>query len=364
LNLAEKAIMVRRFVCWVVKNGLFGAAVLGVAVVLPCATCSADALRPSAARERARDQFWVVSCRGAALSTAESDSTGLHYRTYRPTSGWSIARAEDFRASADPQAMTCVLVLGNGYTSSETQSTGQKVYRRLVAGLSGETPVRFVVWSWPSDHVDAGPIKDLRVKAGRTWQVARALAHWLDDIEPVGRLSLLGASFGARVVMEALELRAVSANGASYSPARPGANVVLISAALDNDWLLPGRKLDMALSQVDRLLLMNNTSDRLLKRYHWLYGRRSTATALGKSGLPASVRLGPDGEKVAQYDAAPIIGRQHGCSAYFDSPRLTGLMQTYLFPSGTPADQPSMPETPPVDGAPIPLASGGNAIAH
>ncbi|HWB13226.1 MAG TPA: hypothetical protein VG826_28630 [Pirellulales bacterium] len=357
--------MVRRFVCWVVKNGLFGVAVLGVSVVPPCATCDADALRPAApARERAGDQFWVVSCRGAALSTAESDSTRLHYRTYRPTGGWSTAVAEDFRASADPQATTCVLVLGNGYTSAETQAMGQKVYRRLVAGLPGDTAVRFVVWSWPSDHVDAGPIKDLRVKAGRTWHVARALAHWLDDIEPVGRLSLMGASFGARVVMETLELRATASDSVSRSPARPAANVVLISAAVDNDWLLPGRKLDMALSQVDRLLLVNNTSDRVLKRYHWLYGRRSTATALGNTGLPAGVRLGPDGDKVVQYDAAPIVGRQHGCGAYIESPRLTGLMQRYLFPGGTAVDTPSVPEMPPVDGAPIPLASGGSATAH
>ncbi|HEV3023956.1 MAG TPA: hypothetical protein VGX76_15885, partial [Pirellulales bacterium] len=354
--------MVRRLVCWVVKNGVFGAAVLGASVVLPCATCSADALRPTApARERTHDQLWIVSCRGAAFSAADEDSTRLHYLAYRPTGieatgpvsspAWQTATSEDFIASGDTRAITCVLVLGNGYTASETQAVGQKAYRHLVAGLAGDTAVRFVVWSWPSDHADTGPIKDLRIKAGRTWQVARSLSRWVDDIEPTGGLSLLGTSFGARIVMEALELRAAtSTDGGSPSLSRPPTNVVLISAAVDNDWLLPGRRLDMALSQVDQLLLVNNTSDRVLKRYHWLYGRRSTATALGNSGLPVGVRLGPAGEKVTQYDAASIVGRQHGCSAYFESPRLVALMRKYLFPIANPAEPPSVPDMPPVDG--------------
>ncbi|HEV3343168.1 MAG TPA: hypothetical protein VG125_22535, partial [Pirellulales bacterium] len=271
--------MVLRLVCSFVKNGLCGAAVLGAwaGLVLPCPRCSADAMTPGTpARERIHDQVWVVSCRGTAYSGAENDSTRLRYSAYR-SSGWSMATSEDFLASADPQAVTCVLVLGNGYTSSETQAVGRKAYRHLVAGLSPETPVRFVVWSWPSDRADTGPIKDLRIKAGRTWQVARSLARWLDDSGPSSKVSLLGTSFGARIVMEALELRASGSPAAVDSVARPPFNVVLISAAVDNDWLLPGRQLDLALSQVDRLLLINNTSDRLLKRYHWLYGRRSTA---------------------------------------------------------------------------------------
>ncbi|HEV3342660.1 MAG TPA: hypothetical protein VG125_19970, partial [Pirellulales bacterium] len=88
------------------------------------------------------------------------------------------------------------------------------------------------------------------------------------------------------------------------------------------------------------------------------------ATALGNSGLPASLRLGLDGERIAQYDAAPIVGRQHGCNAYFESPRLVGLMQRYLFSGGAAPESPSAPESPPVDGTTIPLASGGNPSAR
>jgi hypothetical protein len=338
---------------------------VGAIAVAPCHARGAEDL-PSAAPTplRPRDQLWVVSCRGVAYQAPGDDLSRLRYAVYQTTSGWSPATPDAFHQAAVSQAVTCVLVLGNGYTSFETQGMGQTAYRRLVAGLPPELAVRFVVWSWPSDHSDAGPIKDLRIKAGRTWQVAHWLVRWLDEVVPHGAVSLLGTSFGARIVMESLELRADRqpqdvSNDDPLSLARPAFNVALISAAVDNDWLLPGRRLDMALSQVDRMLLINNSSDRVLKRYHWLYGRRSKATALGNAGLPAAASLGPVVERITQYDAAPIIGRQHGCSAYFESPRLVALMQDALFSIGSSAAplEPRL-ETPSPEGGSIPLASG------
>jgi hypothetical protein len=350
-------------------KGRLSPAVIGIVVglfaLVPCAARGAE-VAPSMAPTHLRphDQLWLVSCRGVVHQSPDGDVSHLRYTAYRTHGGWSSATREDFQTTAARQAVTCVLVLGNGYTASETQAMGQKAYRRLVAGLPIELAVRFVVWSWPSDPADTGPIKDLRIKAGRTWQVAHWLARWLDEVEPTGAVSLLGTSFGARIVMESLELRAADTVdpaqvGDTVPAAHTAINVVLISAAVDNDWLLPGRQLDMALSQVDRLLLVNNSSDRVLKRYHWLYGRRSKATALGSAGLPVS-SFASVSDKIAQYDAAPIIGRQHGCGAYFDSPRLVALMRNCLFSSEAspaPPDSSPLPEVPGHEGASIPLAS-------
>ena len=309
---------------------------------------------------RPRDQLWAVNCRGLIHNDASADLSQLRYSVHDLVSGWSSVSEELFQRSAESSLATCVLVLGNGYTASQTQTLGQTAYRRLVAGLSPEQAVRFVIWSWPSDHVDTGPVKDLRIKAGRTALVAHSLARWLDEMESPGPVSLLGTSFGARIVMEALELRAGGRVGGlqlagSSSMSRRPADVVLISAAIDNDWLLPGRRLDRSLSQVNRLLLINNTSDSVLKRYHWMYGRRSKVAALGATGLPAVNRLGPAAGKISQLDAASIIGRRHGCGPYFDSPRLVAAMRNHLFGERSNATPPL--ETPPLEGTPIPLAS-------
>jgi hypothetical protein len=344
--------------------------VLAIIAAAPGRALRADDSLVLSTPARASDQLWVVSCRGLAATATGDEAAHLRYARYQTNAGWAPSTAEEFRAGALPQSVICVLVLGNGYSSSDTRAMGQKAFRRLTADLTLERPVRFVTWSWPSDHADTGPIKDLRIKAGRTWQVSHQLARWLDEAQPSGTISLLGASFGARIVMQSLELRAEGRSDVAKSTdpasdetvlAAGGVNVVLVSAALDNDWLLPGRRLDMSLSQINRLVLINNSSDRVLKRYHWLYGRRSTATALGNSGLPASIgSISFDGN-LRQYDAAPIIGRQHGCSTYFDSPRLVALMRDGLFTEpATPAsrDPSPGPELTPSEGASIPLASG------
>ena len=310
---------------------------------------------------RPRDQVWVVDCRAAVAGASGDALRHMKYAVHRATTGWSAMSQKQFQTTAEPSLATCILVLGNGYTASQTQAMGLTAYRRLVAGLPPERAVRFVVWLWPSDRTDAGPIKDLRIKAGRTGQAAYCLARWLDELDSPGPVSLLGTSFGARIVMEALELRAGGRVGSLQLPGagsivRPKVDVVLLSAAIDNDWLLPGRRLDRSLSQVNRLLLVNNSGDGVLKRYHWLYGPRSRAAALGTTGL-ASNRLGPSADKITQLDAAPVIGRQHGCGPYFDSPRLVASMQGHLF-ADRPAAAPPF-DVPPVEGRSIPIASKG-----
>jgi len=125
-------------------------------------------------------------------------------------------------------------------------------------------------------------------------------------------------------------------------------NVVLISAAIDSQWLLPNQRLGGSLSQVDRLLLINNSNDNVLKRYHWLYGPRSKADAVGTVGLRTRH---PAVSDFAQIDAAPIIGRQHGCAPYFESPRLVAAIRSCLFP-----ERETSPEIP-TQGLPIPVAA-------
>lgn len=299
---------------------------------------------------RPQDQLWLVSCR--RVSYGERNALAeLSYVVHQPLSGWTAASQDAFRDGA-PTSNTCVLVLGNGYTSGQTRSLGETAYHRLVDGLPTECGVRFIIWSWPSDHIDTGPVKDLRVKASRTPQVALLMARWLDAMPLSGQVSLLGTSFGARIVMEALQLRAGGQVGnraleATGDNPRRAVHVVLISAAIDDDWLLPGNRLGGAISQTEQLLLVNNSSDHVLKRYHWLYGRRSRTAALGSTGLRAG---GGFSENITQIDAAAIIGRHHGCAPYFDSPRLVAAMRSHLF--DIEADSPQLPSP----GLQVPLA--------
>lgn len=356
-------VSVARILTLVIAAVIFAVRLASAAGEPPANAPPPTEIAPSASAGRPLDQLWLVSCRHVVDRDRDGGLSQLTYTVHHAATGWAAANQQTYQHAAAPTLTTCVLVLGNGYTASQTRSLGQTAYHRLVSGLSPELAVRFVIWSWPSDHTDAGPVKDLRIKAGRTPHVAHCLARWLDEASSPGPMSLLGTSFGARIVFEALELRGGGRVGNRQltqpaSAARPKFNVVLISAAVDNDWLLPGRRLDLALSQADRVLLINNSSDVVLKRYHWLYGRRSTNAALGSTGLRGSSRLGAYAGRIAQIDAAPIIGRHHGCQPYFESPRLVSSMRAYLFDARD-AKEPPSPQILPKEGAPVPIASGG-----
>jgi hypothetical protein len=105
---------------------------------------------------------------------------------------------------------------------------------------------------------------------------------------------------------------------------------VLVTAALDNDWLLPGHRNGKAMSQVDALLLVNNSCDRVLKRYEVLYHRRSSRQALGYTGLAVHCLPPVDAAKVRQIDACCQIGKEHGIENYYCSPSLVAAMREYL----------------------------------
>lgn len=104
---------------------------------------------------------------------------------------------------------------------------------------------------------------------------------------------------------------------------------VLISAAIDHDWLLPGRRLDRALSSVERMLVVTNSTDPVLRRYHWLHGMRSGAVALGYAGLAGGVPKTTIASKIEQVDAASLVGPNHGFMYYFSLPQVVARIQPY-----------------------------------
>jgi hypothetical protein len=124
--------------------------------------------------------------------------------------------------------------------------------------------------------------------------------------------------------------------------------VVLFAAALDNDWLMSNHDHGRAMSQVGGMLLVNNSCDSLLMRYHRLYGRRSCEEALGYTGLGSGQLTSADWNKVSQFDACCTVGRQHWFDLYIGSPEIVNRMRPYLlFTRGKPSPTPQ-PQTPTV----------------
>jgi hypothetical protein len=274
---------------------------------------------------------------GGAL---EASVQRLKYWRYDRGRAWVPATLADFTASDDPRVATVVFVHGNRIEHGEAFTRGWIAYRRLVR-WADERPVRFVVWSWPSAKI-CGPLADARIKASRTDAHSYYLAWFLDHLHPAAPVSLWGHSFGARVATGSLHLLGGGtlagrrlARRTADSP-RP-MQAVLVAAALDKDWLLMGRRHGKALSQVDDLLLVNNGCDRLLKRYHRLYCRRSCQEALGYVGLAVGRLPAATARKIRQLDACCFVGKQHQFANYLDAPRLMARIRAHLLFDSQPA---------------------------
>jgi hypothetical protein len=283
------------------------------------------------------DSLWMISTRQVACPCGSLPSAAqLRFSRYEPSCGWQVADADQWAHASGAEAMTLVYVHGNRIEADEAPRRGLAAYRALLRSRPAVPAIRFVVWSWPSSKISRPrPRLDAQVKAVRTDCESYLLADFLQGLEPDTRLCLLGYSFGARIVSGALHLSGGGTLGrfhladAGARPASP-AHVVLYAAALDNSWWLPGGYHDLAVSQVERLLLLYNPADLVLRLYPRL-DPRSPAAALGYTGLLRPARLGQDAARLEQANACCQIGKTHDEQAYFASETLMRRVRQTLF---------------------------------
>jgi pimeloyl-ACP methyl ester carboxylesterase len=247
---------------------------------------------------------------------------------------WTPATADEFFAGDDPSVPTTVFIHGNLVEPSDAIHDGWSVYNDLLCRAAGR-PFRLVIWSWPSQRMIRNLRDDAQLKACYSDTQAYYLACWLDRAARDAPVNLVGFSFGARVATGALHLAA----GGEVAGRRLGADraerlkpirAVLVAAALDADWLLPGHHNGLALSQVERMLVTVNPLDPVLRRYPLMY-RRGGPEALGCVGPLCSGQLGDEREKIETFNASCSVGHAHAWARYNASPSLRGMIARYAF---------------------------------
>ena len=287
---------------------------------------------------RDQDEVWLVSSYGVGCCGYGPGGPPLRYWKYCRPQGWVGASADEFWSSLAPETHLSVAIPGNRMDMSDATRFGWAIYGAAVRNAPEQPPMRFVIWAWPSGKASGGPANDARVKAARADVDARILASFLQRLPSQSSLSLTGYSFGARIIGGALELVAGGAvNGvalpldATAAPPPP-ARVVFMAAAIDNDWLLPGRRYGMAMGRMSHLTLLNNGCDRVLRFYGRMVRKRGGPQALGYTGQAAPGWLGPELTKLEQHDVCCLIGKPHDWEHYTGSPRIASWIAAGLTP--------------------------------
>lgn len=242
---------------------------------------------------------------------------------------------------------TVIYVHGNRVELGNDAAEGMAVYDSLVRARRTHEPLRYIIWSWPSEQIP-GLIKDYKVKAKRTNEVAWQLAWFVDQLPADTPLALMGYSYGARTVSGTMHLL-----GGGHldqlrftprqHPNRPPARIALVAAAFDADWILPGEVHQRALMQIDRMLVVTNRLDPAM-RFFRLSTRHSRVDAMGLAGVPHRERLGTAANRIQQIDVTAEVGRSHVIYDYLaDEPKMSRMWRQLLGDSSDAASETVIP---------------------
>ncbi len=285
---------------------------------------------PADTRMAGSCSLWLISSRASGCAT-DPEALALYHRM--PGGEWTRGSLAEFHAEDALGMPTIFFVHGNRYTAEDALETGETIYHGIGTVASAKRPVRFVIWSWPSDKIPRGQIKDLRVKAMRAeWQGIH-LARFVAGMDPHVPVGLMGHSFGSRLISSSLHVLG-GGTIAGWQLERPlernaPLRVVLMAAAMGNQWLLPGERHGQAMNSVDGVLVITNSEDGVLRWYPRLFPGPGS-DALGYSGIVFPTRLGPNLNKVEQIDAAHWIGKGHNLVDYYRSPLIWQRASSYV----------------------------------
>ena len=267
------------------------------------------------------DELWIVSARRARATAA--GPVGYDVWRYEGSGRWHTSSVAEF-AAADAKVPVCFHVHGNRVNFCDALCGGWSYYTKFTGGCRQRGPIRWVIFTWPSDRLNIGPRKDVQVKAVRAECYGYYLAWIADRLPAEARVSMIGYSFGTRVISAGLHyLGGGKLRGRAlveHQHKDRAVRTVLLAGAMDNDCFMPGRYMQMAPSQIDRLLVAVNHRDPAMKWYPLLYQltlrRRQGQQSLGYTGL-AGMQCLPDLQgRVEHRDLTCVVGREHdthGC---------------------------------------------------
>ena len=282
------------------------------------------------------NDVWLVSTRCRCVPTpaevcqanaAEQIVDSLSISQIKPDGKMKASSYDKFVRTLTPDTIVCVWVDGNRVDGDYSIRRSWLIQKALKVHSSQK--LRIVIWSWPSQTV-AGPVKDIQAKICRTEAEAVWLASFLAGLPSSQPVTILGYSLGARIAYGSLSLLA-SQSFAKYQLPLPTetcqVRLVFIAPAVPNSWLCHDHACSLALTKVQRMLILGNRRDKVLKYFPYSPGANGNL-ALAVSAVRPDC-LGEHATRVQQYDFSQQIGRSHKVQDYLQVPAAVRLIRHY-----------------------------------
>ena len=221
------------------------------------------------------------------------------------TNAWTTSTDREFLETFDSDLPLVVVIHGNWMPRAEAQTYGKTFYQRS----RNIGPHRLLFWSWPSEKLDCRLRWDAQIKASRADAQSEHLITFLRSLPADCKVSLVGFSFGAKLICNTLQHYAKRIDEAPEHGLR--IRTVLLAAAMDRASLQPGRAYGNALSATEKMLVHVNPLDSTLRFYPLLNGWGGPQ-ALGKAGVNRYGMSVESSAKIKSVNVSRLIGHKHG----------------------------------------------------
>lgn len=276
--------------------------------------------------------LWIIDTH--AVCDCDCDASKARYLRLDDHCQWVQESEEVFLKTLDPEQTLNIILPGYSTTMKwvvqHLWSLNHQLERQAKCRGMACPPTRLLIVGWPSE-IDRVPVlRDAREKAKRAdiegYWVAQLIARLPKDY----RVNLVGYSFGSRIATSAAHYLAGGKRcdcPSTASPDSPRLTAVLMASAVDADWLGECQPHSLALGRFERVLILNNSTDPVLRRFYRALSRPERTSALGSVGL-----LLPEAQfacHARQWDVSHLLGRTHDWRRYIETPEIMGSVAEY-----------------------------------
>lgn len=269
------------------------------------------------------DRFWAIDTRFISSTARCANLDNPQFSVLQVNrNGRAVKSSLEHYLRAVQGRKVVFYVHGNRMPSGNAIRWGLQIHR-FTRGCRRSDSIDWVIWSWPSAKQGL-LVHDIRRKADRTDAQGLYLSWVLRrHAEQSIPTALIGFSFGGRVITGALHALAGGSlagrrlSGDKVTDARFDAG--LLAPAIERNWMARRGYHAKATQNIDKLVVMYNQRDAVLKRY-WLLDRVRGNIAMGYSG-PRSFALRNDGSRifVRTRDCARYVGKHHDELDYYQT---------------------------------------------
>jgi hypothetical protein len=288
----------------------------------------------ASAPDASSQSLWLISTRQAPRCTYTKAGVSdiCYWQLNNDSHDWVSCDAQQFHVQSDPAIPTVIFIHGSQTQADAAVEYGLCAYRALQQAAEGR-PFRCEIWSWPSDREYLRPRPDTLQKLAYCTTQSQYLADRIAALNSESPLCLIGYSFGARIIGDALQILASgksvdddSSTEEHVGKAPKNLRVMLLAAAMDHNVFLARHRDGEAISLIGQLLVTINPCDRILRWYPRLRGR---------FGPDAMGFVGPlvnkDANNVERVNVSRSVGRLHEIQRYLASDEFRSRLSKYAF---------------------------------